>query len=277
MIKQLAILSILATFGFSRMIGGVSILVDGEPITTYELKAYSKATGASTNDAVSAMIQKKLEDMEIRKLGLVVTQYEIDQQIIELADRNKLTVDQFKAQLKSEGQSEKELRNKIAQKIQKDRLYQQILASKMKQPTEAQLRRFYHQHEHELNIPAKADVTQYVSESKKKLIQQSKSPSKNINGVMHGDTTIDLKQVPQGLAMVLIQTPKGKFTPAFDVGGGRYVILRVKRKYGGKTISFEEAKPKLLNAYMKEREQAGLIEYFEKKKSEANIKIVRKP
>jgi len=230
MIKQLVILSILATFGFSRMIGGVSVLVDGEPITTYELKAYSKATGASANDAVSAMIQKKLEDMEIKKLGLIVTPYEIDQQMVELAERNKLTLDQFKTRLKGEGQDEKALRKKIAQKIQKDRLYQQILARKMKQPTEAELRRFYHQHESELNMPAKVDVTQYVSMSKKKLLKKSKNPSKDIDGVMKGDTTIDLKQVPQGLAMVLIQTPNGKFTPPFDVGGGRSVILKVKRK-----------------------------------------------
>ena len=65
-------------------------------------------------------------------------------------------------------------------------------------------------------------------------------------------------------------------TPILNIGGGKFVAFKVLKKYTRKT-NFKDIKQRLFGAYMQEREQAKLIEYFEKKKSEANIKIIRKP
>jgi hypothetical protein len=37
------------------------------------------------------------------------------------------------------------------------------------------------------------------------------------------------------------------------------------------------AKQEIFARVMKSKEQAALIEYFEKKKSEANVKVIRRP
>jgi hypothetical protein len=268
---------VFTTLAFAKVLGGVSMLVDGEPITTYEIKEYQQTTKASLNDAVSALIQRRLEEAEIKKLGFVPTPYEIDQQMINMAKHNKLSLKAFKARLIKDGEDQKSIREKISKKIQKDRLYQYILSSKIKKPTEDELKRFYSRHKHRLSIPTKVDVIQYLSMDRSLLLKKIKTPSKTIEGVMQSEDSIELDKIPQGLSMIITQTQVGDVTQPFDVGDGRVVALKITKRYGDENIAYKDIKSKLAGAYLKEREQAILIEYFEKKKSEANIKIVRKP
>ena len=51
----------------------------------------------------------------------------------------------------------------------------------------------------------------------------------------------------------------------------------VKNKSKDMIVDYERAKQNIFARVMKEREQALLIEYFEKKKSEAIVKVIRKP
>jgi hypothetical protein len=277
MTKSIALMVVFTTLAFAKVLGGVSMLVDGEPITTYEIKEYQQTTKASLNDAVSALIQRRLEEAEIKKLGFVPTPYEIDQQMINMAKHNKLSLKAFKARLIKDGEDQKSIREKISKKIQKDRLYQYILSSKIKKPTEDELKRFYSRHKHKLSIPTKVDVIQYLSMDRSLLLKKIKTPSKTIEGVMQSEDSIELDKIPQGLAMIITQTQVGDVTQPFDVGDGRVVALKITKRYGDENIAYKDIKSKLAGAYLKEREQAILIEYFEKKKSEANIKIVRKP
>ncbi len=276
MLKMLLILSIFTTFSFARVVGGIAMLVNGDPITTYELKSFARKNGISMNDAVNSLIQQKLELQEAAKLGISANSLEIDNEMLKLAKKNGLSLDAFKKEVAREGKSLSELQENIRKKIIKDKLYQAILSSSLEKPTEDDLKRFYDLHSKELNAPTKVDVIQYVSLDKERLKTKLRTPAFPIDQVSEGRTSVPLNAVPPQLAEVLLKTKKGHYTPILNIGQGRYVAFMVLKKHQ-KHITYESIKPKLFGAYVNERQQAKLIEFFEKKKSEANIKVIRKP
>jgi parvulin-like peptidyl-prolyl isomerase len=276
MMKKLILLGLFATLSFARMIGGVAMLVDGMPITTFEIKDFAQKNNLSIDDATNALVQQKLAEIEIAKLGITASQAEVDNGIAQLAKRNNLDLNSFKKQVEASGKTIYELKQDIAKDIEKEKLYQKILAGSIKKPTDEDLRRLYDQHSSEFNIPTKVDVIQYVSNDKERLRTKLRTPAFPIDGVAEGKTSLPLNAIPPELAKTLIKTRTGRYTPILGIGGGRYVSFKVLKKHR-KSISFEEVKPKLMMAYINERRQAKLIEYFEKKKSGATIKIIRKP
>jgi len=276
MIKKLLVLGLFATFSFSRMIGGVAILVDGMPITTFEIKDFASKNGLSIDDAVNALIQQKLAEEEIEALGITASPQEIENGLAELAKRNNMDLETFKKEVVAQGKTLYELKKDIAKDIKKEKLYQKILMGSIKKPTEEDLKRLYEQHYDEFNMPTKVDVMQYVSNDKERLRTKLKTPAFPIEGVAEGKTSLPLNAIPPNLAKTLMKTKTGRYTPILNIGGGRYVAFKVLKKHK-RNISFEEIKPKLQMAYLAERRQAKLIEHFEKKKAEATIKVIRKP
>jgi len=276
MLKILFFTAIMMSFSFSRVIGGISALVNGMPITTFEIKQFAKTNHVSLNDALTALIQQKIIEIETAKAGIIVTPEEIDNEIMRLAKANKMDMKTFSRALAKEGKNINDLKKQIVQKIKKDKLYEKILKQNLNKPTEEDLKRFYELHKKELNAPYKVDVIQYVSMDKDKLIQKLKTPAFPIDGVHDGKTSLPLDNIPPQLSNILVKTPNGKLTPVLNIGGGKFVAFKVLKKYTRKA-NFNDVKQRLLGAYMQERQQAKLIEYFEKKKSEANVKIIRKP
>ncbi len=276
MLKKLFILSIFTVFGFAKVVGGIAILVNGSPITTYELKSFAKANHIPINVAVNSLIQQKLEEQQANKIGIRVSTMDINNEMSILAKKNGLDLESFKKELVKEGKSISDLQEQIRKKILKDKLYQAILSSTLQKPTEDDLKRFYNLHSKELNAPTKVDVIQFVSLDKERLATKLKTPAFPIAEVSESKTSIPLNKIPPQLSEILLKTKTGHYTPILNIGQGRFVAFKILKKYMHH-ISFDDIKPKLFAAYMNERQQARLIEFFEKKKAEANIKVLRKP
>ena len=276
MLKTILLLTIFSSFAFSRVVGGIAILVNGSPVTTYELKSFARANHISMNDAVNSLVQQKLEEQEAAKLGLRVTRMEIDTEMLNLAKKNGMSLEQFKREVIKEGKSLDDLQLQIRKKILKDKLYQTILQSSLQKPTEDDLKRFYDLHSSDLNAPTKVDVIQLVSLDKERLKTKMRTPAFPIAEVSQSKTSLPLNKIPPQLAEVLLKTKTGRYTPILNIGQGRFVAFKVLKKHT-RHISYDSIKPKLFSAYVNERQQARLIEYFEKKKAEANIKVLRKP
>jgi len=276
MIKTVIFLSIFAIASYARVIGGVAVLVDGMPITTFEIKDFARQNHISINDATNALVQQKLQDEEIERLGISATDSEIEQAMQNLAKANNLDIDSFKRQVLAEGKNLYEVKKQIAQKIKRQKLFDKILMGSISKPTDEDLKRIYQQHYNDFNMPTKVDVLQLVSNDPERIKQKIKTPAFPIDGVGEVKTTLPLNAIPPQLAQTLVKTKVGRFTPVMSVGGGKYVSLKVLKKYT-QSVSFEQAKQKLMMGYLAERKQAKLIEYFEKKKAEATIKTIRKP
>ncbi len=276
MIKYLTSFALVMTTSFAGLIGGISMTVDSEPITLYEIQSYTQQNKVPVEEAVNRLIQRKIEEIEIRKLGIIASPYEVDKKMQEIAKQNGMTEAQFKKALVAEGHSEKRIRQDIEDKFKRDELYKKIVGSSLKKPDEEELQSYYDLHQSEFNMPSSVELVEYISTSKEALEAQQKQPMVNMPNIEVSQKIVELKSVNPQLAGLLAQTPDGSFTPVLNLGKVAGMFF-VQKKIGKQNVSFTMAKQEIFARVMKSKEQASLIEYFEKKKSEANVKVIRQP
>ncbi len=276
MIKYLLSFLLILTPGFTKMIGGIAMTVNGEPVTLYEINTMHQRAHISKEDAVNALIQQKIEEQEISKNSIYATPEEIDKRIEQLAQQNKMNLSQFKEAVQKEGKSFQELRNDLEKQIKKEKLYQKILAGKMKKPDEAKLKQFYQEHKKEFTIPGKIKIQEYASKNPKALQAIKMQPMLVIPQVKITPRTLDPRKTNPQLIQLLLQTPTKSFTPIVNLGNSAAMFF-VQSKGKPIVAPYESVKKNIFLKLMKDQEQANLIGYFEKKKSEADIQVLRKP
>ena len=276
MIKYLTSFALVLTTSFAGVIGGISMTVDSEAITLYEIQSYAAQNKLSIEETVNRLIQRKIEDIEIKRSGIIASPYEVDKKMEEIAKQNGMTLAQFKQALVAEGHTEKRIRQDIEDKFKRDELYKKIVGASLKRPDEEELQSYYDLHKSEFNVPTSIELMEYISPSKEALEMQQKQPMVNMPNVEVTSKVVDLKTINPQLAGLLVQTPDGSFTPVLNLGkvAGMFFI---QKKVGQQNVTFDMAKQQIFARVMKSKEQASLIEYFEKKKSEANIKVIRQP
>ena len=276
MIKILTAVMLMFTLSDARMIGGVSMTVDNEPITLAEIRTFQKQNHISKEDAVNALVQKKLEEQMIRSYGIYVNPYDVDKEAERFAKTNGVDMAGLKAGLEKQGTTLKKFKADLAEKMKHDKLYKKILAGRMKQPDDAALRAYYETHKKEFKLPGNIKVIEYSAKDGKALQMLQMQPMMNHPDVKMKEKTIEAAKTNPKLFALLLQTPETRFTQIINTGDG-FVTFFVKEKGKDRIVSFEQAKQNIALRVMKEKEQALLIEFFEKKKSEAIIKVIRKP
>jgi parvulin-like peptidyl-prolyl isomerase len=261
----------------AKTIGAIAMTVNGSPITLYEIKAFSKNAHIPKEDAVNALIQEKIEQEEMRKQGIYVTPDEINQRLSFIAKQNNLTPEQFQAALKKEGKTLHSLKKDIEKQLKKEKLYQKILGNKLKKPTEDEMKAYYQKHKKEFTIPGKIKIQEYLSNDPRALQAIKMQPMLMLQNVKITPKTIDPKKTNPQLLQLILQTPVKEFTPIVNLGKNQAAMFFVQSKGKSVTAPYEQVKQNIFMRMMKDQEQANLIAYFEKKKSEANIKVLRKP
>jgi len=275
MIKILTILALLSVASFSKMIGGIAMSVDGEPITVNEIKRFQTVSKLSKEDAINALIQQRLEEKALRENGIFVNDYDVDNAIKDIASRNNLSVEAFKKELQKGGLSFKKYKSDLASKIKKEKLYKKIVSGRLKKPDDGALKAYYNSHKKLFKIPGNIEVLEYTSANGKALQMLQSNPMLNRKDIKMRQMSIDPRKVNPKLIELLMKTPDSKFTPIINTGKG-FAMFFVKSKKPATTLPFSKVKNDVFAMVMKEKENALLIEYFEKKKSEAVIKVVRK-
>ncbi|NPA82327.1 MAG: peptidyl-prolyl cis-trans isomerase, partial [Epsilonproteobacteria bacterium] len=170
-------------FAEGRFVDGISLIINNEPITTYEIEKYSKALNISTNRAIDLLIQKKVEDREIKRSDIRVDSYDVEQEMRKIAKQNRLSLDEFKEVLKDKGIDLDEYEEELRNKIKRERLYEKIASSKIRKATEEDLKRYYKNNPQEFSIPTKIDIIEYSSPSKEELLKLVNQPMYRSNEI----------------------------------------------------------------------------------------------
>jgi len=276
MIKIFTILALLSSLSFARMIGGISMTVDNEPITLSEIKTFQTMNKISKEDAVNALVQKKLEEQAVRENGIYVTPYDIDKETELFAKKNGVDLAGLKTGLQKQGTTLERFKYDLGEKMKRDKLYKKILSSRLKKADDAALKAYYDVHKKEFRIPGDVKVIEYHSKKGEALQAKKMQPMLNVPDIKAKDKTIEATKVNPKLFALLLQTPKQSFTQIIKTEKD-FVMFFVKGKSKDKIVDYDRAKQNIFGRVMKEREQALLVEYFEKKKSEAIVKVIRKP
>ncbi|DAB36680.1 MAG TPA: hypothetical protein CFH80_03570 [Sulfurospirillum cavolei] len=255
---------------------GVSVIINKEPITLFDVFKYSQRFQISKKEALDILVRQKLEDSEIKKQGISVDGFEVDQHIDKLAINNQMSTYDFLNMLRSKNIDTLEYKEEIKKKLQRDKLYQKIVRDKMKQLSDGELLAYYNENQNEFSQAASFDVSIYTSANQQSLTTIQNNPMSAMSDVELKDTTFEATKMDQNLAGLLNKTPVGKFSSVVKTDQG-YVMFFVKNKHDVKAISFDNAKNYIYGKLADGKEKQSIDDYFEKLKSSANIQVVRAP
>jgi len=257
-------------------VDGISIIINKEPITLYDIHKYATRFNLSKKESLDILVRQKLEDSEIKKLGLSADNFEVDQYIDTLANSNSMNQFDFLNMLRSKNVDIAEYKEDLKSKLKRDKLYKKIISTKMQQLGDDELQAYYTQNTTEFSQASAFDVTIYTSADQQALQSIAKSPMSVQGGVELKEAKFEADKVDPKLSQLLNKTAENAFSSIVR-SDQNFVMFFVKKKYDVKNVSFEEAKNYIYGKLAQGKEQKAIEEYFEKLKASANIQVVRAP
>lgn len=258
------------------LVDAVSIVVDDQPITLYEIYKVRRETGLSKQKAVEYLIKQKLKQEELKRLGIRVDDFDVTNEIEKIAKSNGIDSLKMRAIMAKRGIDWEAYREKIREKIQQERLYQRIASTKIQPPSEETLREYYRLHLNEFSVPDAVEVIQYSAPDAKSLEQAMANPLASVPGVVQEAKTLPASQLNRQLLYMLTQTPVGSFTQVIPVGK-QSVVFYVKGFVNPRPIPYDQVKNQVYAKWMEEKRKEAIKSHFEKLRAAADVRVLRAP
>jgi hypothetical protein len=260
----------------AQMVDGIAVRVGDAIITTYEIQKEMQLAHVDKKQAQEMLIRKKLEEQELKKRGIAVSESEVYDEIRRLASANHMTIGQFyDAVRNSNGLSSTQLKEKVKERLLSQKLYRAVAMSKMKEPDMHTIEEYYKLHKAQFSQAAYYDVVIYIASSKKLLEQKQHNPMFFSPEISQQDQRITPNRVNPQLVQLFEQAGEGNFTPVVPSANNKFMTVYVK-KIGPRTeVDIEQVKPQIINAIMAEQRKEILDDYFAKLQENADIKVIR--
>ncbi len=276
LLKIFAVLIFWANLSYAGMVDAISVIINNEPITLYEIYKYSDKLHISTKESLDILIRQKLEDAQIKKLNISASDFEVESYIKKLAAKNGISEFKFFEMLKSKNINENDYRKDVKKKIEQEKLYGRIFSGNNTIVDEKTLENYYKNNKNKF-VMAKSFITvAYESPSKTSLEKIRKNPMLSIPGVKAKQVQFQSGKMNGNLENLLNQTKSGEFTPALKMGEG-YTMFYIKEKNGVTTVPFAKVKDYIRSLLSSKKEKAAIDDYFNKIRSIADVKVLRKP
>jgi len=147
----------------AEVIDGVVASVDGDPITSHDVKVYNASNSASANpnaplttpqdpdEILKQLIQDRMLKSEAHNYADRVTDDEIDRYIQNIEQTNHITDDQLHAQLKSEGVSDAEFRERMREQVEAMTMIDKEVRQKI-EVSDSEIKHYYEDNPGEFTI-----------------------------------------------------------------------------------------------------------------------------
>lgn len=271
--KKLAMCALFSAILNANIIDGIAIKVDGNIITKYEITQLQKSQNLSKDKAIDALINEKLKENEIKRLGIKVDDERIDNEINSIAMANKITRTELESALQKQKINLDTYKAELKEHIINRELMQRILQTNSALASESDLQAFYEKNKNDFKIPTKVKVTSYVSNSDVELQRFLQNPLLLNPSIQSKDEEIDIRTLPAQVMGIFLDTPIKNFTPVLN-SGSTLIVFFIKEKDGWEVLPFESAKSMVMQKYSQTRESEILNEYFTKVKANANIEMI---
>lgn len=277
--KKLFLSLLLAPLLSAEIINAIAVTVDNEPITLYDIEQEQALTQLSVKETVDQLIRTKLEEIEAKKRQIDVSNQEVLDELKKMAEQNNMSLPQlYEAMSSSRHLSESQTKEKIKEKLLKQKLFNAIAMAKMDEPTDEEVEEYYNLHLHEYQLPKSIDTVLYSSADQNLLKEKIANPMMSFPGVTTENMTVELSKVNPRLAEILISTDSGSFTPVLpQMGGSGYMSFYLLRKNETITPELERIKEQVVNKIMQDKREQILNEHFQRMRVNADIKVLRLP
>ncbi len=270
--KKLILLGLIALMSLTqaKMLDGIALIVEGEAVTTAEIRAVQKQLGASKKQATDLLIQDRLQKAAMK--DIVVSEDAIDSKISQIAAQNNVTIPKMQKILKQRGTTWAKYRSSIKNSLKKEKFYKEKVVSTITAPSEDELKIFYKNHKKEFVIPASISMIEYSAASEKAI--KNFLQTKKKKGVKSRSVKKSTKNLNPALLATILQTQDGSFTRPINAGD-KYISYKVLSKQGKVNMPFEASKGAVAARWKQKQQEKALKDYFEKMKTNANIRVIR--
>jgi peptidyl-prolyl cis-trans isomerase SurA len=288
--------------------------VNSDIITLYELnRSIEQVTGLSTSNlrlqdegrfyqvrraVLNNLINEKVTEQQIRKLGIKVTERDIDEAIERVKRENRVTQEELLSSLRLEGITLKEYRQRVKEEIERARLVDYEVKSKIV-ITEADSRNYYQNHMEQFSETHKvrlarillktADPADKVGITKtrdlgKEILRKleggsdfsdmAKAYSQGPAGPEGGDLGwIPFDQLDPSLKKRVAKLSPGEYTELHECLYGIQIVQLVDEIEGG-TKPFEEVGDAIYSKLFRGKVEEKYADWLSKLREESFIKVV---
>ncbi len=257
-----------------KVVGGISLLVNGSPITLYQIQEEQEKSKVSKAQARDRLIAEHIKNQEIERLKIHVDDDKLDQEMAMMAQQQGMDLDHFKQMLMAEGHY-KLYRDQLKEHLEMQELLRNILLTNVDTSSETKMREYYNKHKEQFSIPTEIETVRYTSTNQEDLERAMADPNLEIPGVSKANEKIEMKTLNPQIAQVFISHEQGSFTPVMNGGGGQFITFYIKEKKGKNEVSFSQAKQFIAQKLVEESKDKILEEHFEKLRVKSRIVMIR--
>lgn len=269
-------LGILALSAHAGLVNAISVTVNDEPITLFEIHKVSNSQSISLREALDQLVQERLEESQIKKLGIRADAFEVQSRIEAVAAQNGISVMELRSFIASKGMEWSDYNSQIEKSIQQEKLYSRIFANSIEPFDTAQTKAYYDANPDEFRRANRIVVTRYDGPDEESLKRIQAAPMSLVSGVNTTREVLKAKDQEQRLQYYLDQTPNGSFTPIMQGSMGARMYL-VEAKEDVEILPFEQVQNAIANRLEEKRRAEMVRNYFEKLKARADIVVLRRP
>ncbi|EJK6807302.1 peptidylprolyl isomerase [Campylobacter coli] len=255
----------------ANTINAIAVVVDKEPITTYDIEQTMKTLNIPKNQALGILINEKMELSQIKQFGIYTSELELDNAIGKMLAQNKISLEDFKRDLQAKGQNYEQFRSNFKKDFEKRKLYEKIASTAKTDFSDEGAKKFFEQNKNKFTLFTEINVNIYRSNNAQDL-ENIKATTKT--ALKAEKATLTPNNSDPRLLGLLSSIPIGSFSPVLNSQKG-YEIYQVKDKNEGQTPEYYQIKNEILNAYVSEQRQNYIQDYFDKLRSKINIEYLR--
>jgi len=261
---------------WAKTTGGIAVIVQDQPITTYDIQKEMQLTHFDEVKVTQLLIRHKLEESELQKRGLEVTSGDVYAEIQSIAGRNNMSVSKFYELLREKnGLNSTEFREKIKERLLSQKLYNSIAYGNIKQPSNDEIEEYYQLHKEQFLHPISFTTTIYGSKSSDRLQEKVNNPMFYAPDISSSEQTLYYDKIAPQLASLLAKTAPQTFTPVVPDGRGGFMSFYIQSIESSKKDSSIGMHEEILNTIMAQKREKVLGDYFAKLRHNADIKIIR--
>lgn len=254
----------------AKMVDGIALIVEGEPITTAEIRAIRTNLRLSKDKAIDLLIQDRLQKIAMK--DIVVTEEEVDSKIAQIAKENHIGIPKMQKILKQQGTPWVTYRQSVTEGLRKAHFYQEVVIASIPEPSEDELKLYYKEHQRDFKVPKRISMIEYSAKTKKAL--ESFLKTHKATGIHK--QKMDKKTSDLGLEMLsmFLQTPKNSYTKILNAGD-KYIVYKITATYGKRIMPFEMAQTAAIAKWKQAQQAQALNDYFRKLRDRSNIQTLR--
>jgi len=262
----ISIFLVLSLYG--QIVDKVAIIVNNMPITSYDIQKTAKELNVNKQQAVSYLIDQAVLKSAIKQRGIYVDDFDIDNEMKKIAQKNGMSLFNFKNYLLQKGELYR-LQTQIKLKLQRDKLLKTLHITIQ----EKELKEYYNSHKNEFLLPSSIEVSKYSSNDKQSLQTVMSNPMAASENIEIQNIVLKNSDANPRLIGFLSKFKEKTFTPIINFEN-KLTTFYIIKKEKPTPISYKMAVGKIYEILLKQKEEKTLKEFVDKLRAKADIQFL---